>query len=106
MFRYEAQWVMESGCKDVIKKFWREKFHYGDKWKNMNGKLDNCSRGLQRWRKKEVGVGEKELNQKTQLLETLQNTDGELDRRGFKKICMNFWRVRRLNGRKELRKHG
>jgi exonuclease III len=79
-FRYEAQWAKERGCKDVIKKVWREKFNYGDKWKNMKGKLDSCSRGLQNWRKKEMGVAEKELNQKTQLLESLQNTDGELNR--------------------------
>ena len=50
-FRYEAHWA-----KEVVRKVWRKKFHYEDMWKNMKEKLESCSRGLLKWRRKEVGA--------------------------------------------------
>jgi hypothetical protein len=71
-FKYEAQWAKEQGAKDVVKRVWRKKFSYADKWQNMKGKLKDCSRGLLRWGRKDMGEAEKVIEQKTKQLESLQ----------------------------------
>lgn len=64
----------------MINQVRQKKFHYGDKWRNIKSKLNSCTHGLLRWKKKEVGSSDRELKQKTKLLETLQGTDGDSDR--------------------------
>ena len=80
MFRYESQWVKEKGSKKVIEKVWQKKYHSRDKWTNIKCKLDYCSNGLLRWRKKEVGATETILRHKSQQLELLQRKEGELEK--------------------------
>jgi hypothetical protein len=78
-FKYEAHWAKEKGAKEVVKRVWRKKFNYEDKWQNMKGKLQDCSRGLLQWRRKEAGDIETALKKKSAQLESLQQNMADSD---------------------------
>lgn len=75
-FKYEITWGKEKGYKEVVKQVWRRKFFHEDRWHNLKGKLDSCSKGILRWRKKEVGLSASEIKEKTALLMSLHGEEG------------------------------
>jgi exonuclease III len=78
-FIYDATWSKEIACKNLIKKVWKEKGKLVDTWENIKGKMDECKKVLTQWKKDYVGVMERTINEKTKLLQDIQDQEGAPD---------------------------
>jgi hypothetical protein len=106
-FKYEAHWAKEKGVKEVVKKVWRKKFNYEDKWQNMKEKLEVCSKGLLRWRRKNRGESKNALKEKTQQLEFLQRerAEPEMERiRGLQKELQDLLEKEEIKWKQKSKK--
>jgi hypothetical protein len=64
-FRFEAQWVLEQGCNDVITRVWNQtnmSIQQGDYWSTVKQKMSNCRCGVEEWKKKEIGSQKKSIS--------------------------------------------
>jgi hypothetical protein len=85
-FIYDATWSQDIEFGDLIKKVWRAKGLFLDTWTTVKQKLDECKKELSRWKKNHVGVLERDIQEKSKQLQSLQEVEGVPDIGALKKL--------------------
>jgi hypothetical protein len=76
-FRYEAQWAMENGYKDVIHGVWTQSSSDRRGWEGINSKLLLCQNRLKCWRSQLHDQGTSKIAHLHARLRDLHNSEVE-----------------------------
>lgn len=74
-FKYDASWSKGEGCTDLISNEWLKRADCGSRMKNVQWKLEACSKGLKLWCKNLLRNRNRAINEKTKELSWLQRDE-------------------------------
>ncbi|XP_035540251.1 uncharacterized protein LOC118344229 [Juglans regia] len=86
-FKYEASWALEDDCELVLKIAWKKEVVGRNPSNTVVKLLDNSKAVFQKWSKKLSNEGKKEIEEKSRLLQRLQedeNSSNALEMRRVK----------------------
>ncbi|XP_059429046.1 uncharacterized protein LOC132162844 [Corylus avellana] len=76
-FKFEAKWLADGECMEVIKKAWEMGVDGGIGMQTARLKLAQCQTQLMRWSARKYGDAERVFKRKTKQLEVLQRQESE-----------------------------